>query len=554
MKRRKIILMIIFILGAVFASYPAFCTHYFKATFDGQIHLIKFEAVTEALKHFTLPQLVNFMGYQNVGEAFNGMYPWLSGLIFIIPRLFISEPLYALFAGFVLLNLITMVNTYLLTRHLTTNVYWRLLGVTVYEFNAYHMTVMYGRNAFGEMLAYAFLPLIFLGYMQILDQKSKGIWALGIGMGMVMNSHVISALFSVIILVVIEGVRICFCKTTIKEIIRMVYAGIVAILISCYTLGNMLLLMTKNNLITPWKALLPIIPDQMWDSMLTNNMSDKTANSWNMGLVAFVIFIALIIQLFKADKVGEWKCWIIGALVLYFLTLSWIPYPEILATTFLGNIQFLGRLLSFIIIFIVIGMCQYLEKYGMSLTPKPCLMIASVLLIAMSASGVKNFHDAIGDDDVRYYLNNENYLSELEHGKYGWYDYMISAPGKEKRWLFDLNSDDIPKRYEIKATYGSLAFKVNAEQVGRLKLPFLLYNGVQYNISVNGHKVSDFNDGQVLTIMVNKGQNSVKISSEVPKFNYITFGLTMVALIVGYIMLFVTNLRGDWIWQKDYQL
>ena len=112
MKRRKIILMSIFVLGAVFASYPAFCTHYFKATFDGQIHLIKFEAVTEALKHFTLPQLVNFMGYQNVGEAFNGMYPWLSGLIFIIPRLFISEPIYALFAGFVLLNLITMVNTY----------------------------------------------------------------------------------------------------------------------------------------------------------------------------------------------------------------------------------------------------------------------------------------------------------------------------------------------------------------------------------------------------------------------------------------------------------
>lgn len=54
--------------------------------------------------------------------------------------------------------------------------------------------------------------------------------------------------------------------------------------------------------------------------------------------------------------------------------------------------------------------------------------------------------------------------------------------------------------------------------------------------------------------MAKKKTNSVEISSEVPKFNYITFGLTMVALIVGYIMLFVTNLRGDWIWQKDYQL
>ncbi|NEF85536.1 hypothetical protein FEE36_08915 [Lactobacillus murinus] len=254
---------------------------------------------------------------------------------------------------------------------------------------------------------------------------------------------------------------------------------------------------------------------------------------------------SLIIQLFKADTSGSWKFWVSGALVIYFLTLSWIPYPEMLVNTFLGNIQFLGRLLSFVVLFIVIGLCQYLEEYGDRLLPKACLVLLSSLLMTMAVSGVKIFHDTVGDDAIRYYLTNENYLSELNRGKDGWFDYMISSSEKEKQKVVDLDRDDIPKRYAIKATYATLAFKVNVKQAERLKLPFLLYNGVKYNVSVNGHKVSDFNDGQVLTITVNKGQNNVKVSSEVPKFNYITFGVTMVALIIGYTTLFVTNLRGD---------
>ncbi|MBF0832622.1 hypothetical protein E4T91_11645 [Ligilactobacillus murinus] len=266
--------------------FPFFFNGYFKGTMDGQIHLIRFESITDALRNLQLPRLINFMGYQNVGEAFNGMYPWISGLIFIVPKLFIREPIYALFAGFALLNFITIINTYLLVRYLNTNIYWRLLGVVVYEFNAYHMTVMYGRNAFGEMLAYAFLPLVFLGYIQISNKNSSGVWTLGIGLGMVMNSHVISALITVLLLLVAELIRGALRRINLEEIKKFFYAGIISILVSFYTLGNMFLLMSKNNLITPNKTLTPIIPDQMWNSMLMNNMGDRTANSWNIVSIA----------------------------------------------------------------------------------------------------------------------------------------------------------------------------------------------------------------------------------------------------------------------------
>lgn len=536
---RKWGIVLIFVIFAILATYPAFVGGYFKGTTDGQIHFIRFEAITAALKNIEIPQLINFMGYQNVGQAFNGMYPWISGLIFILPKLFISKPIYALFVGFVLLNFVTILNTYLLARHLTTKIYWRLLGVMVYEFNSYHMIVMYGRNAVGEMLAYSFLPLVFLGYIQIMEGRRDGIWALGIGMGMILNSHVVSALFTFLILGIIELGRLFLKKISLAELVNCVYAGIVAIVVSCYSIANLLLIMHKNQLITPWKRLEQISVYEMWRAMLNNSISDVI--TWNIGLVSFVIFVAMIVQIFKKEKEGSWKYWIIGAVTVYFLTLSWIPYPKQLGETFLGNIQFLGRLLSFVMIFIVIGMCLYLEVYGVELSQKFCVGIVGISLVIMSSAGVVTFHNTKGDYDVRYYLNNNNYLSDINEGKAGWYDYMIANPKDNNRWLINIEdpNNSFVNRLDIKSNYSSLTFKINAQKSERVQLPFLLYNGIKYNISVNGKKEHYFNDGQILTINVDKGINSVKISSEVPKFNYFTFTLSIVAIIFDKVHIIV---------------
>lgn len=337
---------------AFLATYPAFTAGYFKMTMDGQIHFIKFEAIAEAFKHFEMPPLVNFMGYGNVGEIFTGMYPWVTGMIFILPKLLIQQPVYALFCGFFLLNLITMSNSYLLTSELTKNLYWRMLGVILYEFNSYHMIVMYGRNAVGEMLAYAFLPLVFYGCIQIWNKKKLGIISLGLGMGMVVNSHAITALLACLVIFAIEFVRVVSKKITLKEILAYIYAGIFATVTASYTLYNMLNLMLKNQLATPWKGMLEITPSAMWNAMLDNDMGDK-ANAWNIGIVAFCVLIVLSVRIFQT-QFSSWKIWIGASLGLVLVSFSWLPHPDTLAQSFLGNIQFLGRLFSFVMLFLMI--------------------------------------------------------------------------------------------------------------------------------------------------------------------------------------------------------
>ena len=78
----KIMLALFFLVLAFISTYPAFMGHFFKLTMDGQIHLIRFESIADAIRNKELPPIVNFMGFGNVGEVFNGMYPWLS-LLFL---------------------------------------------------------------------------------------------------------------------------------------------------------------------------------------------------------------------------------------------------------------------------------------------------------------------------------------------------------------------------------------------------------------------------------------------------------------------------------------
>lgn len=525
---------------AFLATYPAFTAGYFKMTMDGQIHFIKFEAIAEAFKHFEMPPLVNFMGYGNVGEAFTGMYPWVTGMIFILPKLLIQQPVYALFCGFFLLNLITMSNSYLLTSELTKNLYWRILGVSLYEFNSYHMIVMYGRNAVGEMLAYTFLPLVFYGCIQIWNKKKLGIISLGLGMGMVVNSHAITALLACLVIFAIEFVRVISRKITFKEILAYIYAGIFATITASYTLYNMLNLMLKNQLATPWKGMIEITPSVMWNAMLDNDMGDK-ANAWNIGVVAFCVLIVLSVRIFQT-QFSAWKIWIGASLGLVLVSFSWLPYPDALAQSFLGNIQFLGRLFSFVMLFLMIGLVSYLDQYGMKISAKWSVILITTIMLILSMSGVEKYHITRNDHPIRYYVTNANYLTSLTERDSGWGDYMLIDENEQP--VYTPGSDKIKIPVKIrKATYQGIEYQITSEKNQVASLPFIIYNGVKYKVTVNG-KQQEVSAGQLLKVGVRTGKNIINVSTRPDVANYVLFTLTCISILIGSILVLLGGMNG----------
>lgn len=218
------------------------------------VHLTRWESIYQALKSGQLPPLVNLIGFRQDGAAFTAMYPWLTSLIFILPR-FLVGPLAALFIGFVVLNFLTMVNAYLLSRQLTNQLSLRLIGVLVYEFGAYHLLDLYSRVDIGESFAYAFYPLVLLGILRIWHRQGKGGLILGVGMALMLNSHLLTSVYATVIMIIVELVRLLMQRVNWFEIKQFLLAAGITILGSCYTLVNLIYFILQNQLSVPGKTI-----------------------------------------------------------------------------------------------------------------------------------------------------------------------------------------------------------------------------------------------------------------------------------------------------------
>lgn len=174
LKKVWLVDLILIVLLAIIAVFPAFIGHYYNASSDGFNHLDRFENIYTALKEGHLPSLFNYAytpSNGHAGVAMNGLYPWIPSLIFVLPRFIISDPITSLAVGFIILNILTMLTAKKLMEEVTDNRWAMWAGVIIYQFNNFHLIDLYSRSDFGESFAYAWLPLVALGLIQI--QKKK---------------------------------------------------------------------------------------------------------------------------------------------------------------------------------------------------------------------------------------------------------------------------------------------------------------------------------------------------------------------------------------------
>lgn len=518
-------LLALFFATSVIMTYPAFSGHFMKLTMDGGIHLSRMESIFEMIKMGKLPPLVNFIGLGNHGNAFNGMYPWVSmAIFFVLPRFFLTNSMYALFASYVLINIATLFNAYLLTRELSKDTRIRLFATLFYGFNAYHLTLLFSRNAVGEALAYTFAPLVLLGCFQIWRGRTKGILHIALGMGMIANSHVISLFLMVLFLVVLEFSRLILKKITWQEIINFTIAGGLAVLIGFYSITNIVKISGANHLYTPGKKLVPIQVSEMVTNVLNNSIQDKS-EVFNIGLIGLGILLFLLIQLFRHQKLQSWNGWGLLAIVLFILTTAWLPFQKSWAiNSIFGNIQFLGRILSLIILSLVIAITLYLtqnHKYNVFM-----LTFTSILLIVMGIGSVSQFHWKKNDDPIRYYVNNKNLVATAHTEGYGFKDYAVASSKGE---ILYLRANTPIKKY--KGTGDEATFVVNASH-RKATIPINLYKNVEYRIYVDGKKIKQFKRAKILSLSLSRRNHKIKLIAKAGLSEYITMLISVVSMVI----------------------
>nr|CCC56690.1 putative uncharacterized protein [Weissella thailandensis fsh4-2] len=498
-------IMLIVALGVIATIVP-FLSHFYNISTDGVYHLARFQSIADSLKDNSIPNTLNFKYVsQNsaIGVAINSLYPWLTGLIFIIPNLIFQNPIWGLAAGFLILNIITISTAKSLMSYISSSRIIIYTGVVIYQFNNYHFIDLYSRSAFGESIAYAFIPLVFLGILQIYDAKKTGFLVLGLGMGLLINTHIISFIFGLFI-IFISILHRCVTKNmTRHKLIAFCKAGLVGILIGLYAIYNLLDVYLLNNIVEPFKTIKMLDMNTMLTTLLNNDIKSENSIGWNLGLPVTILLISLLILAYKAQQNSTWKIWIISAGVIYLFIFNWWP-TESLVNTPLSIIQFYGRLFVIIGLLISIGFVLFLNHHTVS-TKR--LVLLNLLIIAFSLSAVYQNHYNYWT--YRQPLNSSNYYTTLKN-RSTFSDYLPAKGSKTNvSVLFDENIT-VPKQKKL--TNNSVSFKVKANKNKTVSLPVVMYNGKNYNIWVNNVQTQSLST-KLLRVKLTKGTNTIKLTS-----------------------------------------
>ena len=498
-------IMLIVVLGVIATIVP-FLSHFYNISTDGVYHLARFQSIADSLKDNSIPNTLNFKYVsQNsaIGVAINSLYPWLTGLIFIIPNLIFQNPIWGLAAGFLLLNIITISTAKSLMSYISSNRIIIYTGVVIYQFNNYHFIDLYSRSAFGESIAYAFIPLVFLGILQIYDAKKTRFLVLGLGMGLLINTHIISFIFGLLIIFISILHRCVTKKMTRHELIALFKAGLVGILVGLYAIYNLLDVYLLNNIVEPFKTIKMLDMNTMLTTLLNNDIKSENSIGWNLGLPVTILLISLLILAYKAQQDSTWKSWIISAGVIYLFIFNWWT-TESLVDTPLSIIQFYGRLFVIIGLLISIGFVLFLNHHTVS-TKR--LVLLNLLIIAFSLSAIYQNHYNYWT--YRQSLNSSNYYTTLKN-RSTFSDYLPAKGSKTNvSVLFDENIT-VPK--QTKLTNNSVYFKVKANKNKTVSLPVVMYNGKNYNIWVNNVQTQSLS-AKLLRVKLTKGTNTIKLTS-----------------------------------------
>lgn len=136
MKNKVNYIDIILVIGlGVISTIIPFLNHFYNISSDGIYHLARFQSIADSLKDNLIPTTLNFKYVAHnsaIGVAINSLYPWLTGLIFIIPNLIFQNPIWGLGAGFLVLNIITILTTKSLIQYVSSNRLIIYTGIIIY--------------------------------------------------------------------------------------------------------------------------------------------------------------------------------------------------------------------------------------------------------------------------------------------------------------------------------------------------------------------------------------------------------------------------------------
>ena len=504
-----IIIIVSLIIGSLlFIGYP-----------DGHdtiYHISKAVSTEIALKEGQILPLIASNYMSDFGYSWNIFYPPLSNYIMMAIKVITHSYVTALNILIFISVLISGIAMFNFIKKVTKSNNTALLASVIYMLAPYRLVDIYIRGALGEVMAFMFLPFVFHGLYNIIEDNGKRHYLLAIGAIGLLLSHNISTLLTIIaaLIYVLLNIKKLFNRTVIKYLIINI---IFIIAITMFFYGPML----QNKMNADYAVFneTKIDKDLLHDysvyvyQLLFGKMQHGGSypldvdNSQNVDMcfaVGLTILVPILFTPFVYKKIDKNKrkmylTTLFTGLLFLILTTTIIPWNKL--PDFIVFIQFTYRFLLMATFFLSIIAAINIYKVSETLDIKTVMVYTMIAL--MYITPLMNSAKIDKVDWKKFYSTETIEAGQTFSDFSATYEYLPSKAFNNKNYIVTRSQEPIIQEgyadiSESKKEKLSITFKIeNVTQNTKVELPFIYYQG--YEATINGEKleISESDNGFV---------------------------------------------------------
>lgn len=502
-KKEQFKIIFLFFILSVFFCYPYLSNTIIKGH-DLEYHLLRINGIAQGLKDGQFPvkihpQVLNGLGYAN-SLFYPELFIYMPAFIFSIGVSLITS--YKIFIF--LITFATMLIMYYCVNRMFNNKYIAILSSIIYTFSSYRITDVYMRTDLGEILSFAFIPIVIYGCYEIYMGSYKKWYMLAIGMTGVIYSHVLAALFCVVIVAVFTIINLIHpCKER-KRIKYAFYAAFLTLLLSAayilpyleqindakFKVSSSFNSDLSSTSITPAKLFMNTYkygyaPD------LKNDMSKSMSLSIGVPLL-LSIFLRFFMKIEDKRHKNFIDILLFIAIIALFGTTKLFPWNYF---KFLGVIQFPWRLLIVAVPCLSISAGYLLINFSEN-NQKQMLLIISLIFIVMAN---------IQLDQVIFQAQSVDYIDHKSDDNCIIGEEYLPANTNSRQFLNYIQKvcelDDKNKSFEFSKKGTKVMFNYQESKTNvNIEIPLIYYKGYSAYLYDGNKKIK---------LPVNKDQNSL---------------------------------------------
>lgn len=520
---------------------------------DMQFHVNRIQELAYQIRSGNF-SLISVNTFNSVGSGVQYFYPNLTLIPAVIINLIIKNSVDAYYFSLLIYGVITYFVSYYSFSKIINDKLLAILGTVIFSLSYYRVFSIVGVSAFGEFIAIAWIPLIILGYYRVITEKKwKTLWIAMVLMG---YTHLLSLVIATVLLIFITVIRAMLdYKQILGEFVCYIKAA-VSFLVSFLAFLVPFLQLTKlNSIFTP-------------DATLHYDWAHTFAGYYISSLHLLLdrtlgfVFIILLIGMFflwKYLKLNTRLLYIFGLVVL-FISSSDFPWVTLVNTP-IANLQFPYRIVPFSVGIIVLSSMMAIRDYSIyksNLKRKNIVIILLVIITVCTTLLSLHRYKSTMDSNYKVEINKEGHLNYRPFAQYrvtdqtfnkqfnnsfdtyGAFDYWTKNALKNKESItnhivLDKNGKFIFSRTSLNNS--TVKFTINNSKDQRIDLPFIQYDGIPYEVTVDGKKVAITNSKRgTISVIANRGTKMIIVKPKIKKIFIIYW---VISLVFSIILLFI---------------